>query len=813
VILATVLAGGAAFGGLLAGAVGMVASAAATSGVTVAGGNSAGPGAGQLNVPASVFVDGAGNVYVADAANSRVQKWAPGENFGVTVAGGNGTGAAANQLDFPGAVFVDSAGDVYVADTVNDRVQEWVPGATTGVIVAGGNGAGSAANQLSFPSALFVDSAGNVYVADGQNNRVQEWAPGATAGVTVAGGNGAGPAANQLDDPNGLFVDGAGNVYVGDTNNSRVQEWAPGATAGATVAGGNGAGSAANQFSFPSGLFVDSAGNVYVADSQNNRVQEWAPGATAGVTVAGGNGQGSGANQLAVPGDAFVDGAGNVYVADTYNNRVQLWGTPPNEAPSVVVNPQSETVIASQTASFSASGSGRPLPAVQWQRSVDGGSTWNNIAGATSLTYSLTSVPLSDNGFEFRAVFTNGGGSATTSAATLTVNPAIPPAVTSQPSSQSVLVGTSVTFGAAASGQPPPMVQWQQSTNDGSTWSSISGATSTTYAISNVPSSDNGDQFRAVFVNGGGWAVTNPATLVVTAPLPTTSMLVPADGATVTGGTWLDATASSAAGVGSVVFEVSGNGVHNLVIGSAALTLYGYLAKWDSTGLANGAYTLQSVATDTLGQSTASAPITVNVDNPPPTTAVLMPSSGATVSGQKAVLDASASGPGTITSVQFVLSGGSLSDAVVATGAPTLYGYLAQWDTTAIANGTYTLQSEVTEAGGTTALSPGITVTVQNAAPTTNVLIPSSGATVSGQKAVLDASASGPGTITSVQFVLSGGSLSDAVVATGAPTLYGYLAQWDTTGVANGTYTVQSEVSEAGGTTALSPGVTVTVQN
>jgi hypothetical protein len=57
---------------------------------------------------------------------------------------------------------------------------------------------------------------------------------------------------------------------------------------------------------------------------------------------------------------------------------------------------------------------------VQWQYSANHGSTWTNLAGATST--SLTGVPnLYLNGFEFRAVFTNGGGSATSTAATLTV--------------------------------------------------------------------------------------------------------------------------------------------------------------------------------------------------------------------------------------------------------------------------------------------------------------------------------------------------------------------------------------------------------
>jgi hypothetical protein len=96
---------------------------------------------------------------------------------------------------------------------------------------------------------------------------------------------------------------------------------------------------------------------------------------------------------------------------------------------------------------------------------------------------------------------------------------------------------------------------------------------------------------------------------------------------------------------------------------------------------------------------------------------VLDPSNGSSVSGTT-VLDASATPGVTVSGVQFVLSGGSLSDQVVGTATPTLYGWIAEWDTTTVPNGTYTLQSIATSTGPlsstTTATSPGITVTVNN---------------------------------------------------------------------------------------------------
>jgi hypothetical protein len=79
---------------------------------------------------------------------------------------------------------------------------------------------------------------------------------------------------------------------------------------------------------------------------------------------------------------------------------------------------------AGQQVTFTAVALGTPLPIVQWQVSNDGGKTWSTLSGATSTTLTLNNVQVSQNGYQYRAVFTTSAGSATTSAATLTVNPA-----------------------------------------------------------------------------------------------------------------------------------------------------------------------------------------------------------------------------------------------------------------------------------------------------------------------------------------------------------------------------------------------------
>jgi hypothetical protein len=90
-------------------------------------------------------------------------------------------------------------------------------------------------------------------------------------------------------------------------------------------------------------------------------------------------------------------------------------------APYINTQPANQTVTAGQTATFTAAATGSPAPTVQWQVSMDGGVTFNNLSGATSITLSFT-ASTSQNGNKYRAVFTNTAGSVNSNAATLTVN-------------------------------------------------------------------------------------------------------------------------------------------------------------------------------------------------------------------------------------------------------------------------------------------------------------------------------------------------------------------------------------------------------
>ncbi len=209
-------------------------------------------------------------------------------------------------------------------------------------------------------------------------------------------------------------------------------------------------------------------------------------------------------------------------VATSATVLLQVTGTVPaaaaDVAPTVTTQPVSHSYTSGQSLTFTAAASGTPSPTVQWQYSLDTGSTWTNLSGATSTTFTSGALNGLENNWELRAVFTNSVSSATSNAAVMTFTAA--PVVTTQPLSQSYTSGQSLTFTAAASGTPSPTVQWQYSLNTGSTWTNLSGATSTTFTSGALNGLENNWELRAVFTNSVSSATSNPATMRFTAAPP-----------------------------------------------------------------------------------------------------------------------------------------------------------------------------------------------------------------------------------------------------------------------------------------------------
>jgi DNA-binding beta-propeller fold protein YncE len=141
-------------------------------GVTIGQFGTNGSGPGQFDLPKSVAVDQAGNIYVADTRNKRIQKFTAEGNY---IDEWGTYGKAPGQFDQPHDVALDPWGNIYIADADgpdhNNRVQIFFSDeilATTWGSFGGGPG------QFNFVSRIAIDPSGlNIYVCDAGNNRVE----------------------------------------------------------------------------------------------------------------------------------------------------------------------------------------------------------------------------------------------------------------------------------------------------------------------------------------------------------------------------------------------------------------------------------------------------------------------------------------------------------------------------------------------------------------------------------------------------------------------------------------------------------------
>lgn len=352
-----------------------------------------------LNGPSEAIADPAGNLYISDTGNNVVRKVAAATGIITTIAGNSLAGysgddgpATSAELDGPASLALDKAGNLYIADENNCVIRKVT--AAIGVIttyagngscstVLGDNGPATSAG-LEYPTGLAVDVSGNLYISDAYNYRVRKVAAATGTITTIAGGgtestvgfNGNGGAATSafMNEPEGLTLDGAGDLFIADAIDNVVLEVNATTQVISIVAGngygaygsggytGDGGPATSAELYYPEAVAVDSADNLYISDNYNGVIREvnwsnhvintWAGHGNCYSYALSGDGGPATDATLCYPGAISFDGAGNLYVTgpgSSVHEITALASPPTTTTASPVFSPTGGTFAVPQT--------------------------------------------------------------------------------------------------------------------------------------------------------------------------------------------------------------------------------------------------------------------------------------------------------------------------------------------------------------------------------------------------------------------------------------------------------------------------------
>jgi DNA-binding beta-propeller fold protein YncE len=291
---------------------------------------------GEFHFPIGLALNRAGEVFVTDHYNSRVQKF-------------NGDGkllACFPVLRNPGGIAVDAESKLYIShfpgsrlgkNATPDRISVYK---SDGTFLFEWGKSGSGAGELSWPGGIALGKNGRVYVADQTNRRVQVfdakgkflfmWGeygtkPGQFGGNTSP--------KSRVGGPQFVAIDSAGNIYTTEGSVGRVQKFtADGKFLMAWGDNDDKPGSFGGLFApikgnlkGPIGICIDRKDRIWVS-AVSGRVQQF----TKDGKYLGGIGgkQGSGPGEFLAPHGVAVDGRAHLYVVDAYNHRVQKFVVP-----------------------------------------------------------------------------------------------------------------------------------------------------------------------------------------------------------------------------------------------------------------------------------------------------------------------------------------------------------------------------------------------------------------------------------------------------------------------------------------------------
>jgi tripartite motif-containing protein 71 len=264
------------------------------------------PATGGFNQPFAVAYGPAGEMYVVDWFNDRIEKFNPNGTFALQW---GMYGSPTGSFIFPRGIAVTPDGKtVVVTNSEDSRIDLFT---SLGIFVKSIKATGT---TLTRPHQTALAADGSYWVADSDNNRVLHLSSTGSVLLTITNG-----ATMKL--PTGIAVDSSG-VYVSDNGNNKVLKF--NLTSGALLATLATPGTGATNVTNPYELTVDASGNLFIADAGNNRILVIT---TSGAAKTSFGTAGSGTGQLKSPRATGINPLnGQVAVADFSNNRISIWG-------------------------------------------------------------------------------------------------------------------------------------------------------------------------------------------------------------------------------------------------------------------------------------------------------------------------------------------------------------------------------------------------------------------------------------------------------------------------------------------------------
>jgi DNA-binding beta-propeller fold protein YncE len=265
-----------------------------------------GSGPGEFMFPTGLALDQAGNIYVSELGNDRIQKLGPEQQY---LDSWGRFGRDSSSFDDPLSLALGPDGNLYIVDSGNRRVVICdTSGITVGLI---------ALPDSSRPWGLAFASE-RLYVSDRQANQVLVFNRNRNL-ISRLGE--AGSENGQFLQPRGLAADRDGNIYVVDSGNNRLQVFSPEEI---FLRSWGSYGEGEGEFDCPSDVFVTTQGQLIVTDSGNDRFQEFS---LQGLFSSFGGGSGTEPGRFLNPTGAAIDIRGNIYIVDTDNHRLQMFSS------------------------------------------------------------------------------------------------------------------------------------------------------------------------------------------------------------------------------------------------------------------------------------------------------------------------------------------------------------------------------------------------------------------------------------------------------------------------------------------------------